>query len=509
LGKEEKEKETMEKRILILFVLMIATLCLRITGCSDEDAKPTFASPDGDSDVDSDSDVDTDTDTYTNTGGDLIWAKQAGGYDQDISNGIAALADGSSLITGSFEETAGFGMGEANETELVTGVYADIFIAKYNSDGSLAWAKRAGGGLSRGCGIAALADGSSLTTGSFNGPAVFGEGEANETELTADSGDIFVAKYNPDGSLAWVKQAGGSGTDRGYGIAALADGSALITGMQSPLIAKYNPDGSLAWAKQTGGNGHDEGRGIAALADGSSLITGCFGDASSDTVVFGEGEANETQLDSTGYEDVFIAKYNADGSLAWAKRAGGDDTDEGFGITALADGASLMTGFFLGTAMFGEGEANETELTADSGDIFVAKYNPDGSLAWVKQAGGSGTDKGLGIAALADGSSLITGSFKQTAVFGEGEANETELDTGVSNTTFIAKYNPDGSLAWAKQTGGGGGLGITILADGASLLITGSFGGTAVFGEGETNETELPGLPGVSADIFIAKYSVE
>jgi hypothetical protein len=76
-----------------------------------------------------------------------------------------------------------------------------------------------------------------------------------------------------------------------------------------------------------------------------------------------------------------VARYNADGTLARAKRAGGADYDEGIGIAAMADGSFVVTGRFLGTATFGPGEAGETVLTsAGSADIFVARYNADGGF---------------------------------------------------------------------------------------------------------------------------------
>ena len=38
--------------------------------------------------------------------------------------------------------------------------------------------------------------------------------------------------------------------------------------------------------------------------------------------------------------------------LLWAKRAGGSDGDSGNAIAVLADGSSLVTGGFEGTAVF-------------------------------------------------------------------------------------------------------------------------------------------------------------
>jgi len=65
--------------------------------------------------------------------------------------------------------------------------------------------------------------------------------------------------------------------------------------------------------------------GVATFADGSSVITGEF----SGTCTFGLGEPGVTTLIAAGSFDMFVARYNADGSLAWARRAGGMARDNG------------------------------------------------------------------------------------------------------------------------------------------------------------------------------------
>ncbi|MCX6357762.1 MAG: hypothetical protein NT045_07830, partial [Candidatus Aureabacteria bacterium] len=91
---------------------------------------------------------------------------------------------------------------------------------------------------------------------------------------------------------------------------------------------------------------------------------------------------------------------------------GGSDWDVGNAIASLTDGSALVTGGFRGTATFGPGEANEaTLISAGDRDIFIARYNPDGTLAWAKRAGGTNWDGGNAIAALADSSALVTGYF--------------------------------------------------------------------------------------------------
>jgi len=162
---------------------------------------------------------------------------------------------------------------------------------------------------------------------------VFGLGEVNETTLSsAGGGSAFIAKYNPNGTLAWVKAAEG------------------------------NNSSSAAMANS-----------VTGLNDGSCLITGGFAGA----VLFGSGEENETIL-SSGTPSIFVAKYNQNGSLTWAKKTGdGNSYKFPSEIVALPDHSSLVVGYFDSTTTFGPGEDNETTLTSAGGnDIFILKLAP-------------------------------------------------------------------------------------------------------------------------------------
>ena len=450
--------------------------------------------------------------------GELLWAKRAvGSSGEQEGYGISTFSDDSSVVTGYFQGTTTFGTG----TTLVS-ASRDIFIARYNADGTLAWAKSAGGvDWDEGYGISSFSDGSSVVTGYFSGTATFGTG----TTLVSSSADydIFIARYNADGTLAWAKSAGGTDTDIGLGISTFFDGSSVVTGVfmgtatfgtgttlvsSSPnpediFIARYNADGTLAWAKRAADlNDFVESLGISTFPDGTCVVTGRF---QGTTTFYSLGTpGQQTVLVSAGYDDIFISKYNAYGTLVWANSAGGTDTDIGHGISTFSDGTCVVTGVFNGTATFGTG----TTLVSAGRDIFVARYNADGTLAWAKRAGGTGEDVGRGISTFSDGTSVVTGYFQNTATFGPGDPNVTTLRSRGEANIFIARYNADGTLVWAMPAVGYFqviGNGISTFSDGTSV-VTGYFTNTATFGAFEANETTLVSA-GIDANtLFIAKY---
>jgi predicted regulator of Ras-like GTPase activity (Roadblock/LC7/MglB family) len=464
----------------------------------------------------------------------LQWATQAGGESSDAGSDIATTERGDSYVTGSFEDTATFGQGEPNQTILTAAGDADLFVAKYDSDGALVWAIHAGGTGSGvgGSGIATTELGDSYVTGSFYGTITFGQGEPNETTLTAAGlfWDIFVARYDPDGALLWATRAGSAdSSDVGGGVSIIRGGDGYVTGYfqgtatfgqgepnettltsasNDIFVAKYDPDGALAWATQTVGDGSGaSGRGIATTNRGDSYVTGGFGG----TVIFGQGEPNETTLTSA-QGNIFVAKYDRDGALLWATQAGGGAAP-GEGGTDIATndlGDSYVTGHISDSATFGRGEPNETTLTSAQGNIFVAKYDRDGALLWATQpVGGSRHCFGYGIATTEHGDSYVTGVFDHTETFGQGEPNETTLSTltenGYTESMFLAKYDRDGALLWATQAAQNDSPGLAVSTtrrgDG---YVTGDFRGTAIFGQGEPNETTLTSAGG--QDIFVAKY---
>ena len=348
--------------------------------------------------------------------GNCIWAKQAGGTDNDAGSGIAVDANKNSYVTGYFNGTATFG---TNQFTSFGG--NDIFIAKYDTSGNCIWAKQVGGIYSDwGYGISIDPDGNAIFTGRFIGPVTFG------TFLLGGYGswDAFIAKYDPNGNCIWANQAGGTSTDEGYGIATDQKGKSYLTGRFAGtatfgtiklsayggadiFVAMYDNSGNCLWAKHGGSINADRGMSISVDANGNSYTTGWFkGTATFDTV----------QLNGYSNNDVFIAKYDSYGNLSWAIQAGGSNDDVGNSISADQIGNSFITGNFIGNITIGAfhltGDANNTN------DIFVAKYDSKGQCLWAQKAGGAYNDLGNSILVDARNKCYVTGAFSDTGTFG-------------------------------------------------------------------------------------------
>jgi Tol biopolymer transport system component len=365
-----------------------------------------------------------------------------------------------------------------------------------------------------GFGIAVDALGSAYVTGQTSSTD-FPTG--NPLQAYRGGGDAFVAKLTPDGSaLVYATYLGGSSSDRGFGIAVDALGSAYVTGQTSstdfptgnPLqavfegvydafVAKLTPDGSaLAYATYLGGSSWDEGHGIAVDASGSAYVTG-------HTISRDFPTARPLQPVLGGGYDAFVAKLTPDGSaLVYSTYLGGSTSDEGgSGIAVDALGRAYVAG---GTPSTDFPTASPLQPVSGGGpDAFVAKLTPDGSaLVYSTYLGGNGSDYSSGIAVDALGRAYVTG-FTTSTDF--PTANPPQAVLGGPYDAFVAKLTPDGSaLVYSTYLGGSGidvGLGIAVDTLGSAYV------------SGETGSTDFPTasplqpVSGGGPDAFVAKLT--
>ncbi len=402
------------------------------------------------------------------------WAE--GGAGNDYGYSVGTDGTGNVYIAGKFTGTATF-----ENTNIVSSGGEDIFLAKYNRAGVLQWVKQAGGsGDDRANAISVDANGNAYITGRFMGTATF---EATNL-VGAGQQDVFIAKYNTSGTLQWVKNAGGTGYDNGNGICLSLNGSGVfVTGSFSNVatfadttvtsqgnadifIVGCSSEGENMWV-QTGGSPMDD-IGYAIAVDNLNIYaTGYYRGG----LVFSGGILSN----NNGSSDMFVVKFDADRVFQWAKKGSGPLTEEGHGIVATSTGDVYVTGSFAGTANF-----NGTDLTVFGGsDVFLIKYNTDGDMPWVKQLGGTGLDISYGLTRDTNNNVYVTGSFESTGNF-EGISLTSNGETDV----FVAKYSSAGAVQWAQKAGGANADVSTAMAidTEANLYITGYFSGSATFG---------------------------
>jgi len=381
--------------------------------------------------------------------GNVLWAKSAGGGNNDESNSITADKFGNIYITGYFYDTITFGSIILSST--CNNLMA-IFIAKYDTSGNVIWAKSAD------CSFNAIANsitsdafGNVYITGCFSGQIIF-----DSDTLTNSGGgyNIFITKYDSSGNVIWAKSTSSAGTflfNYSNSIITDAIGNVYLKGYFDTdsisfgnitlynsgsnyiiFIAKYDSSGNVIWAKSGTGFGTFLGTCsnlITTDTTGNIYMTGY---TVSSSITFGNQTLNYTAY---GGADILIAKFDTSGSIIWAKTVGGLYNDEGFGVCADITGNVYITGFFISPAInFGNTTLNNS--SSQYADIFVTKYDSSGNVLWAKSAGGNYDEGGLGITADIMGNIYIAGEFSSSSItFG----NSTIYNYSVGRDLFVAK----------------------------------------------------------------------
>ena len=282
----------------------------------------------------------------------------------------------------------------------------------------------------------------------------------------------------------WTKLLGSSGTEWANALTTGLDGSIYVAGYTSgaldgqtnngglndAYLTKYSSDGTKAWTKLLGTSVTDEATALTTGLDGSIYVAGYTAGAL-------DGQTN------SGGDDVFLAKYTAEGTKVWTKLLGTGFTDAAYALSTGIDGSIYVGGYTNGSL--------DGQTYSGSNDAFLTKYSADGTKVWTKLLGSSGTDWANALTTGLDGSIYVAG-YTSGAL--DGQTN-----SGL-NDIYLTKYSSDGAKVWTKVLG-------TSVQDMASALTTGLDGAIYVAGytagalDGQTNS----GLN----DAFLTKYSTD
>ena len=406
------------------------------------------------------------------------WAVAIDG--SDVAEGAAVAVQGrDAIVAGSFT-----GDLAAGGRRLASAGGSDVFLARLDAQGQIAWMQRMGGpGMDRASSIAASADRIALALqitppAEIGGQriAVTGQPDAvpeavSDTVPEAGSDAVLVA-LAPDGQVAWTQPIHASRYARIAGITVAEDGAVTVVGSfagtvrvgaraltsagaTDVLVARFDAGGAPAWALRLGGPGADSAHGLAAWGPRLAMV-GHFD---------GNVDLGQAFLEAPS---AFVAALDGDGRLQWVRTPGPQTTLQA--VAADAE-AVYVAGHFQGTVQLGA----ESLDSHGQSDAFLGRLDHQGSPVWLRQLGGPGMDHGRALAATPRGP-ILGGTFEQRLAIGDGEIAGAGASDG-----FAAELDREtGALTQARRLGGPGYDDLAALAAGAGVLVmTGSFEGTA------------------------------
>lgn len=339
--------------------------------------------------------------------------------------------------------------------------------------------ERDGDGCNRDC----LPSGRSLWTQTYNGPAADAD-RANAVNVASDgtlvvagmitslrSEDILVRKYDGQGTALLTSFVDTSAklVDRGNAVAIDSAGNVLAAGFrtfdtrQRLWVRKYGSTLETFWTRDVGSEMQvGEAHAVGVTGDGDVIVAGALG--------------------APGDTNIWIRRYGLDATVRWTKTVPGPagKDDQGLGIDVAPDGAFAVVGAMAAdegavhayvatydgdgnevTSFVREPAQDDTSLWArdvaalsdgtlvvvgstqgDGADIWVAKFDPDGTVLWEDTQTGPGQedDSAFSVAADPMGDLVVAGTLS--------EAGATD--------GWLRRYDSDGTPLWTLTHDGPG-----------------------------------------------------
>ena len=396
----------------------------------------------------------------------------------DAKTDLTPDNNGGFYFAGEFVDSAEFGA-----KTIVSAGGTDVFLVNMDAGGTVRSAIRLGGADEEYLGrIKADGAGNLIVLGYFYGTTQIGP----DTYTSYGSQDIFVAKFNPDGDFLWSFRAGGlmadyaSGicvdhenniiiTGHFYGQATFGDSVITANGSSDVYLARLDPYGDLLWVTTASGSSSDQARAVDCGPDGTILVSGSF---------YSDISFGDTTLQTTNPVGNFVSAYQAGGQLDWAFQLDGTYLTTDILLAAASNGDFYISGNFSETIHFG----NKTfEAGAFNQDIYVAKYEAGGKLAWARHGYSPSGDHITGMSVDMHHNLYLTGHFLDTIRFGLLTIPYT-LCCG-SREIFIVNYTSAGDILWGEQiTGPYSSVHSIAMNDYGNMVLSGWFTGDVLFG---------------------------
>lgn len=398
--------------------------------------------------------------------GNLVWAKQIGASGIDVGISVCFDTRGFINASGTFRGTVDFDTGPGT-TNLTSSGAADGYVARFDLNGNLVWARQVGG------------------IGDEVGPAI----------MTDSRNNIICSIYYASNSYD---------CDPGPGVFIIP-----FAGGIDMALFKLDKDGIFLWAKNWGGPYNDVcGDPKLDKNDNIYLAGFFFGTVDFDP---GPGTYNLSTPDILDMDGVYM-KFDSSGNFKWARQISNTNPSsmsKSRGLDLAIDDAGNVygTGTFQSSADLDTGPGILNVTSAGGDDAFVVKMDRNGNFIWGKKIGSTGEDRSIAMHFNSDGQVQIVGYFDNTVDFDPGSGTFNMSSAGLSDNFFLY-LSANGEFIKASRVGGAGYDYVSVMINKNDITVLGGvYNGTTDFdpGPGVANLTST--ATGNNSDMFVAKYS--
>jgi hypothetical protein len=276
----------------------------------------------------------------------------------------------------------------------------------------------------------------------------------SEEILSYGNRDMFIARFDSEGSLKYMFSCGGKGYDMVSCVAVTDDDNIIIGGVISdtatfgsivvpgcgrrPFIAAVSNNGKFIWVKSFTATGETLLSSISTDKPGNIFVTGVFS---------GKLTSDGKEVTSNGKKDIFLARLSRPGTVEKIFSFGSTDDDSPVSLSADIYGNVALAGAFNRPFKTGGPQLPDAPAGTKS-NIFLAKFDKDFN---VLQTGLISGDDFVKIASLKhdkSGNLYLAGSFNSKI-----QAADTILFSEGFTDIFIFKYRPDCKMEWGRGLG--------------------------------------------------------
>lgn len=372
--------------------------------------------------------------------GEVLWMSAIGSPGFDELHEVVVDANGKCFATGTFSGTVDW-----NGADVTGNAGREGVLVKFDLTGQLEWFRRANG-YSTGYTVSVSNDGTVYWGGLVHETVSFGS-----VTVTNNSSlfNTYIARYTSDnGTLIGAQRVTGSNGESGaYGMDVDGSGNLYLTGYDRPqqnpyvgsFMGKVSYSGGTNWSQVVASAfGDVYGRDVSVTNDGHAYFTG---NIYNNLTFVGQAIGQFGR-----YKNAYLASFASDGTLDWVQQYGGTSADEGLAVVSDGLNNAYWTGRFTGPVAFDTITVNAIGIST-SQDVFVARTEPAGGVAWVARAGGAGQEEmATAIDKRVNGPLIVGGQYASyQTIFG----NDT-LPMPMGQRCFVASMGvPDDELTTA------------------------------------------------------------
>jgi len=213
--------------------------------------------------------------------------------------------------------------------------------------------------------------------------------------------------------------------------------------MESVLVTKHTADGTTAWSKTFGATGSSSGFTLAATHDGGVIIGGAFANITRGFHLGGEN------LASSSGTDGFIGKLDTNSNHVWSFGVNGSGNDRVSGVTVdTANNVVAIGTITLQSDSYKEfsfGDEFEFPIGSAAAD-FIVKISDAGEPQWLLPIVGG---RNNAITSAPDDSFIVQGKFwgeNQIDISGQIFTNP----HAGSAAAYLIKFDSSGEVLWFK-----------------------------------------------------------